>query len=427
MNRDAPDILSRRASMTVALLLSTGLTLLVLVALFPNLWYGLHDITDIPIYHNYAQRMAAGEQPYTQELRIEYPPLAVPFFRLPGHVDDLASYMRWFSIWMGILTLATAAITTTVACRVWPYGNRAYAAAVLFPVGVALTGAIIVNRYDVAVALVMAAFLLCLIRRWFVLSAVVLGLGFALKMTPAAMLPLVLIMAGPPKRWIWPIVAFIVAAAAPFVRPLLNSADGVWYVFQYHLGRPLQIESVLGTPMLIGQMLGAGWARYGYSYGSHFLIAPGAGIAAAASGGLTLLAIAGIYALVWQRRRSITDSPEDQILVVLAITLALMTFSKVLSPQYMIWLLPTWTLVAARDRLLGILGALVLLLTQVEFPSLYGRLLGMRPETLAIVSTRNILLLLWLVFAAWRLWRIPTSDNRTPARDTELSAGAQHP
>ena len=49
--------------------------------------------------------------------------------------------------------------------------------AALFAVSVALTGAIIVNRYDAAVALLIAVFLLCLCQRWFIAAAFVLGLG----------------------------------------------------------------------------------------------------------------------------------------------------------------------------------------------------------------------------------------------------------
>ena len=48
-------------------------------------------------------------------------------------------------------------------------GSRIQAA-----VGVGLTGAIIVNRYDVAVALVVAALLVCLVQRWYVGAALVL-------------------------------------------------------------------------------------------------------------------------------------------------------------------------------------------------------------------------------------------------------------
>jgi hypothetical protein len=396
-------------STPVAMIVSVVLTALVLVLLLPNLWYALHDISDIPVYQSYAQRLANGERPFTPAFEVEYPPLAVPLFRLPGHADDLAAYTHWFSIDMGIVTMLAGAVTTLAACRFWPRGGRAYVAAVLFPVGVALTGAIIVNRYDAAVALLIAIFLLCLAARWLTAAAFVLGLGFALKLTPAAMLPLVLLLAGSPRRWVWPIFAFVAAAAAPFLPYLLSSPRGVWYVFQYYLGRPLQIESVLGTPMLLGQLLGAHWATWGYSHGSHSLVAPGVGLAANLSGGLMLIAVAIVYALVWRRREHLRSAPADQALAVLALILALMAFGKVLSPQYFIWTLPAWALVAARDRVLAVAGALTLILTQIEFPYYYWHLLGMQPGTLAIVITRNTLLVFLFCFTAWRLWGLPAS------------------
>lgn len=395
----------------LVVLLSTSLTLLVLLVLLPNLWYGLHDISDIPVYHGYADRIAIGETPFADDFRIEYPPLAVPLFRLPGHVEDFTLYARWFSTWMGVLTLAAAALTAFVASRLWPSGRRAYTAAVLFPVGVGLTGAIIVNRYDVAVALVVAALLVCLVQRWYVGAALVLGVGFALKITPAAILPLVLVFAGPPRRWLWPIVAFTIAGLAPFLQYVLASPGGVWHVFQYHLERPLQIESVLGTPMLVGQLLGASWAEAGHSHGSHSLVAPAAELAAASSGPLTLLAVIGVYALVWRRRQRLRDVPQDQVLAVLALILALMTFSKVLSPQYVIWLLPAWALVSAGDRALAILGGLLLLLTQIEFPALYSDLLRMEAGALTVVIVRNALLLLFFAVTCWRLSKLPKSSE----------------
>jgi hypothetical protein len=398
---------SRPVNAPAAAIAGAVLTVLVLAILLPNLWYGLHDISDIPVYQGYSQRMANGERPFTQTFKIEYPPLAVPLFRLPGHSSDLAAYQHWFSVDMGIVTLLTAVVVALAACRFWPRGGRAYVAAVLFPVGVALTGAIIINRYDVAVALLVAIFLLCLSQRWYVAAAFVLGMGFALKITPAALLPLVLLLMGHPRRWLWPLVAFGAAAVAPFLPYLFSSHGGLWYVFKYHLERPLQIESVLGTPMLFGQLLGAHWASWAYSHGSHSLVAPGAAVAANLSGGLTLLAVAGVYLLVWRRRVRLRATPPDQVIAVLALIVALMTFSKVLSPQYFIWILPAWALVAARDRVLGILGGVTLLLTQVEFPALYWRLLDMRPDTLAVVVVRNVLLVVFFAAAAWRLWNLP--------------------
>jgi hypothetical protein len=183
--------------------------------------------------------------------------------------------------------------------------------------------------------------------------------------------------------------------------------SGVWYVFKYHLERPLQIESVLGTPMLFGKLIGVSEAGWAHSHGSHSLVAHGAGLAATASGGLTLLATAAVFGLVWRRRARLRAAPADQALAVLALILALMTSGKVLSPQYFIWILPAWALVAARDRVLAVVGGFTLLLTQAEFPALYWRLLDMRTETLLIVITRNVLLVVFFALSLWRLWRLP--------------------
>lgn len=251
-----------------------------------------------------------------------------------------------------------------------------------------------------------------MVRRWHTAAALVVGAGFALKFTPAVLLPLVLLMAGPARRWWKPMAAFTVAAVAPFVAYLPMDAAGVWHVFRYHMERPLQIESVLGTPMLLGQLLGADWAHVADSHGSQSLVAPGAEAAAAASGPLTLLAIAVIYGLIWRRRASLAARPEDSVLAVLALLLALMSFSKVLSPQFLVWLLPAWVLAASRDRILGFSGGLVLVLTQVEFPALYWSLVAMDPTALAVVIMRNILLLAFFLTAAWRLWQLPGDEPR---------------
>jgi hypothetical protein len=396
------------------------LSLLVISVLFPNLWYGLHEGSDVAIPWSYASRIADGESPYTRTFAVEYPPLAVALFRLPGHTGTVQAYQTWFSLLMTAITVAAGAVTAFTACRLWPRGGRAYVASVLFPVGVALTGAIVINRYDAAVALLIAVFVLCLVARWYTAAAFVLGMGFALKVTPAALLPLVLLLAGPPRRWVWPLVGFVAAAVAPFLPYLLKSASGVWYTFRYHLERPLQIESVLGTPQLLGQLMGADWATWGWSHQAHSLVAPGVGLAADLSGGLTLLAVAAVYLVAWLRRRRLRAAPADQVIVVLALLLALVTFGKVLSPQYLVWILPAWVLVAARDRWIAVLGGVTLVLTQVEFPSLFGSsLLVMEPAGLTIVVARNILLLVTFAFALWRVWRLSWEEPQAVSPSTQ--------
>jgi len=97
----------------------------------------------------------------------------------------------------------------------------------------------------------------------------------------------------------------------------------------------------------------------------------------------------------------------------------------VLSPQYFIWTLPAWVLVAARDRTLAILGGFTLLLTQVEFPALYWNFLDMQPAAVAIVVTRNTLLVALFAVAAWRLWGL--AEGSETQRATSRARGACAP
>ena len=260
---------------------------------------------------------------------------------------------------MGIVTLLTAAVTPSWPAATGRAAGRAYVAAVLFPVGVALTGAIIVNRYDAAVALLIAIFILCLWARWLTAAAFVLGMGFALKFTPAALCPWCCSSPGTRAagrgRW-WP------------------SRPRRWRRSCRTCSRRRAASGTSSSTTSSGRCRSrACWARRCCSASSSAsdqatlghgatartcLVARGAGLAATASGGLTLLAVAGVYLLIWRRRERLRAAAPDQALAVLALILALMTFGKVLSPQYFIWTLPAWALVAARDRALAILGGL---------------------------------------------------------------------
>jgi hypothetical protein len=388
----------------LVVLVTLALTLVALVGVLPHLRYGLHGYfsSDVGNYQSYADAIGQGLKPYL-DFDVEYPPLAVPLFRLPGAGIPIEIYKRRFSIEMDVAVLLAGALVALSACALWPRGRRPYLAGAFYALGVALIGALIVNRYDAAVALVVAAFVFCLIRRWHTAAAVALGVGFALKITPVALLPLVLLLAGRPRRWVWPLVGFAAAALAGFWPYLFTAPSGVWYVFQYHLQRPLQLESVLGAPMMLGQALGADWVEVGASYGSQQLIARGADLAADLSGVLTFGALVVVYVVIMQRRAHLRAAPYEVPLAVLTLLLALLAFGKVLSPQYFIWLVPVLALVAAKDWLLGTAGGVLLAMTQAEYPTLWGHVSNLDRPFVALLVARNLLLVATFVAAVWRL------------------------
>jgi hypothetical protein len=79
---------------------------------------------------------------------------------------------------------------------------------------------------------------------------------------------------------------------------------------------------------------------------------------------------------------------------------AFIAFGKVLSPQFMIWLIPLVPLVRSKVAQLLLVGALVL--TQVEFPARYWALANdFRPSIAGVVLARDLVLV--LLFALFLL------------------------
>ena len=439
-----------RRAVIVALAAAGMVTLVCLVA-FRHLWYGFHDVSDTVIYFDYATRMARGFRPY-RDFSVEYPPLAVPLFRLPGHTDDLRGYMSAFSAVMEVATAAAAAVTAAAAALLWRDRWRPYLAGAAFAVAVTFTGALIANRYDAVVALDVALFLLFLAKRWYSAAAVVIGLGFALKLTPVILLPLVFLL-DPRLPWIALRAAyFAVAAFLPFVPYLAHGTKGLEYVFTYHLERPLQIESVLTTPFWIGRLTDGLVLQVGSDYGSQFLIVtnPHASWWALhglltpdrmknASGWLTVAALTAVYVLAWRRRETLRTSPNLVPVAVLGLILAFMAFGKVLSPQFLIWMIPAVALVVIERRVLGALCLAALFLTQLMFPFHYWDLVEFTPDqpvagwwefrwafsildrlgfeslyAAQVLVVRNLLVLAAFGCALWALWRLPAALRRDP-------------
>ena len=408
--------------------LAVGLTVAVIgfmVYLFgvAHVWYGLHDISDTTIYADYAARMAHGLRPYV-DFPVEYPPLAIPLFVIPGHSDNVVTYSDWFNVEMFVMCAAAAAATAAAAAHLWATGRKAYLVAVAFAVCVLATGAIVGNRYDAAVALVLAVFLLLLAYEQWTVSALVLGVGFALKLTPAILLPLVFVLAVRRRTIAWSFVYFTLAAVLPFVPYMVHGLKGLEYPFTYQLDRPLQVESVLAAPLLLGHVLNWVWVDVGSSFGSQFIAATGAVTLARISGFLELIALAVTYWLIWRRRATLRTTPRLVPLAVLALILAFMTFGKVLSPQYFIWILPAIALVIPERRALALLLMGALVLTQIEFPAKYWSFIALDSGAVLIVVGRDAVLCCAFALSLWHLWRLPTAGAVEDGRAVADRAGA---
>lgn len=399
---------------TVAVGLGAYLVAVLLLIAIASYTYGFFAVTDIGYYRNLADRVALGLRPYV-DFPVEYPPLAITLMTA-AHLRGVP-YQLAFAGEMFLFGAAAAGAVALASARLWT-GVVRLVAPLAFAGGVLAAGAIVANRFDTAVAFLIAASLWLLVSRQHVAAAAVLGVGFALKLTPALLLPVVVVLAR--RRWA-AIGAFCVAASVPFLAHL--GAPHLARIVLYHAERPLQFESVLATPLLLSHLLGLTHAQIGNAYGSQMVVAPGAELLTALSAPLGIAALCSTYALVLARRAAI--GPEDVALPVLAVLLTFVVFGKVLSPQFLVWLLPVAALLAPRRPLLAGLFLGIVALTQVEFPSLFRALVALRAEAIAVVALRNAALVALWVLVLVELWRLPRGARESAPREGAVTAAGQ--
>jgi hypothetical protein len=384
--------------------------------------YHFYDVSDTVVYFDYAQKVSQGLRVY-KDFSFEYPPLALPLLTLPPHGDP-AAYPGWFATEMIVLCSAAAALTGATAAALWRGVGRPLATAGAYAVAVLAAGAITANRYDVAVALTLAACVFFLARRHATAAGAALGIGVALKLTPGMLLPLVLIVAETRRRVLYALAGFLVFAVVPFL-PFLGRWDGLTNIVTYHAQRPLQIEAVPGTLYLIAAARGAWGIASGNSFGSQSLSGPGSQLVAGLSVWVGVLLVAGVYVLIWRRRSLLRAAPKYNPVAALACVLVFTVCNKVLSPQYMCWTLPLVALVVAGEgrwqRITGVLTLVAIALTQVEFPHLYWRVVAFEPGPVYVVVARNLVLVAAAVAAAIAVWKLP--ETPPPARVDARLAG----
>ena len=357
--------------------------------------------SDLPIYRAYAEALGQGLVPY-RDFAVEYPPLALVPMALAGLLGaDGPAYEVLFA-----LLMLTAALVAQAAAARLAGPERAKAAAwgmVLLPVAI---GAVVRTRFDLLPTALALAGLAGVLARRPVLGFGLLGAGAATKLFPAlpAAAALAWLLAGgrrgEARAGAAAFAAVIVVSCLPFV---IASPAGFLEQFEFHVERPVQIESTPGSVLwAFGDAEVTGAPKEPDRFKSNGLTGGPVGPVTAIFALLELAAVAAAVALAARR------PGDDRHLVLAAFTavLAFVTLGKVLSPQYMIWLAPLAIVAGLHGaRAPAALVLLALPLTQLEFPSRYFDLVDGENGVVALVGLRNLVLLVALSLALAQLAR----------------------
>jgi Glycosyltransferase family 87 len=370
-------------------------------------WYDDAEIVDIPVYAEYGTAIEDGALPY-RDIRPEYPPGALPVFVVPALLsEDEDGFRNAFEALMALCGLAIVGLVAVTLRGVDASRARTVAALGLVATFPLLLGSVVLTRFDLYPAALVAAAVAALVHERDRLGFGLLGAAIAVKLYPGVLVPIALayVWRRRGRREALACLAILVALVALVFLPFLVLApDGVAHSFGRQLSRPLQLES-LGSALYLAahHLLGLD-VEMRSGHGSQNLHATGTAVAA------VLLSAVQVAVLVWiWLRRS--SSREELVRWSAAALVAFVALGKVLSPQFLIWLAPIVPLVAGlRGLRASVLLASALVLTQLWFPSRYWELardLAGLPSALVLV--RDLVLVALLVV-------LVRGRERAPAR-----------
>lgn len=451
---------------------------------------------DLRAVYVVATAHAAGGSPAEGAAIVAYPPLAVAFMAavnigLPSNAtpalqSDLTAYVtryRQVMFDIDLAVLIVLAVLATVAPvwrnrqpdgRPWPWTTtwRVF----LYGIGGFALYFILYDRLDLIVGVLLLASVLALVQGWWRVALAVLAAAIAFKLYPAVLAPIWLVASLPastlaaPGAWrdqlrrvLRPLVTrtvFLGAVTgllfAPFV--LVQGTQSLQFI-EFNAQRGVQLESVPAALAYLLQPLGAP-AGIVMRYGSYEIASPlVASLAMIAIPFSALAVIVPWLLFVGRARRDLatvatapagrrerggptttarpillaTRLPDLVVLAAVATLTASLAAGKVLSPQYLLWLLPLVPLLQGGRsvRAWQLVFFLMLILSTIIFPGLYQHP-SLETSLMPAIIVRDLILIglaawAWLLVAgtAGRLW--PTDGIAAwlrirPQRDTEQPA-----
>jgi len=381
---------------TVAAIAAVG------VVLFVGVWAILHGahyddvvITDVGVYQDYGERMANGQIPY-RDFELEYPPGALPAFLLPA-VGSSGDYEAAFQALMLLCGCAAIALVAVALAGAGASTVEIGAGVALAAVAPLLLGQVILTRFDLWPAALVTGALAGLVSGRPRLGLGVLGAAVAAKLYALVLLPLAVLFVWRQRGRreallsLGVFAAVLVVVVGPF---LALAPGGLVDSVTRQTGRPLQVESLGAALLLAADRMHLYDATVETSHGSQNLVGELPDDLASAE---TVL-LAAAVGFVWFLFARSSRSPDRLLAASGAAVVAFVAFGKVLSPQFLIWLIPLVPLVRGRAGLgPALILAAALLATQLWFPRRYWDVVAVGPAVWLVLARDLLLVALLLV------------------------------
>ncbi|MEU6082031.1 glycosyltransferase 87 family protein [Streptomyces sp. NPDC047108] len=370
--------------------------------------------TDVSvIYRGWFEVLRTGTFP-VDDVTWQYPPAAALAILSPALLPFLGYASAFF-----VLAWLTDAAVLALLLRAGRRPGRDPAGAWVWVAGVPLLGPTAYARYDVMVTAVAVAALLALPRRPRAMGALA-ALGALLKVWPVLLL--LGVRRGPVTRTCWTAAAVTAATVAVLFSAAM---PGALAFLTFQRDRGTEIES-LGA-LVFHAARHFGWeGRVLLNYGSVEFLGPY--VPEVSRLALVLSVLALMWLVVW-RLRVVRPGPGTACDAALAAVLLFTTTSRVISPQYLLWLLGLaavcLTVRGSRQGPTALLLLAATAVTQIAFPIWFPHVVVSDALGIAVLAVRNGLLVAATLVCCRRLWRQTVTEPRL--REDAERAAVPHP
>lgn len=373
----------------------------IFLVIFKNGIYRSFAETDISIPYLYASKMALGQMPY-RDFAVEYPPLALFFMLIPRLFTSFANpYILGFTLEILLFDLLAVFLIISLSQKL---ELSLWKSLAVYTLALLSIGPLIINRYDLIPAVMALGAVYAFTCGRSNIAWALLAAGAMTKIFPVVIAPVFLIFdlaCCRSRRALTGSVTFALTTAVIALPFLIMSPRGFLESFTYHTQRGLQIESIPASLLLLGQKLGLTTLTIEHASGATNVVSPLANALANITPILVLISLAAVYWFYYRRQRAmrvdsgpVGDLNRAQTACLIGFSLlamlAFMLSSKVLSPQFIIWLAPLIPLVTGRfSRLSWLLFIAAGLMSYLIFPTGYQTLEDGDARMIAILLARN--------------------------------------
>jgi hypothetical protein len=294
--------------------------------------FSISDAGDTPLYCETGKSILAGQVPY-RDFLIEYPPGALPTFVLPAlfSTECAGRYLYFFAAEMSAFWVAAMFLTAAASRRL---GRPWLLPALTIIAGFLLLGNIAITRYDAVVAFALAGAAWSTVAGRFTLAWTFLGFGTLAKLTPIIAAAALYPFRQGRLRGMLVFASILFAGSIP---AFLVSPAGFANTFTYHAERGLHIESFAASILLkMYWVEGVVLTKYR----AIEVVGGMSEIARTATLPVTLVLLFVTGTVIWWDARRGRLGAVQFPRYAAALLLAFLLGSKVLSPQFLIWLLP---------------------------------------------------------------------------------------